>query len=507
MNLLIKRPRLAANLINLVLPLVMSIPAWGVNGARLLSMSESKQTALFNLGSLEGIKEGDFAVIVKEIRDINGPDLRLVPVAKARNIKISTANSIWILYKVYNPALLLKGHPYVVLSESPMLQGRVDPRLGRISVITEKEKTALQAKGALSDDKDRISKLKDQYPEIETLHEKESRSDNDFDLVDVEGWRKFKGSKYRTALYKSPHAKDFRRELRLSTFEKLVTAYLQKVNDPKFNYDAFYDEQRKTQFTNEFRVRSNFSSEYEDFLSTQSQKAVADAKLYRSVLEKGDRWSEEFSDEELSGVLKQVSVLQEKDRRKLVMSDPKRYVVSLGYGMSLNESQTEKDAGYRREGRYSVDLDFEATPFLKHETLERFTLNTSFRTNKTAMESNNYNASVDELSLTVGMNWYPLYAPYAIEAPALFFGTYIRSGTASVNAPSANEKANYTVLTLPGFRGGLRYNFRNNVGLKLAFSFESMTLDRYEQSKFNSQLPDEANLAEAKMNFSVAYSF
>ncbi len=507
MTKLIKGPRQAAMLITLVLLFVITPRSWGLSGARLLGLSKSGQTALFNLGAYDGAKEGDYAVIVKEIRSLTNRDLRLVPVAKARNIKISTNNSVWILYKFYDAELLVKGQQYLILSESTMMNGRRDPRFGRISVITERDKTAFQANQALADDKERLSKLKNQYPEIAELHGKEVRSDDDGELVDVEGWKKFKDSKYRTALYKSPNAADFQRELKLSSFEKLVTAYLKRVNEPGFNYDQFYDEQKKSEFNNEFRQRSNFSTEYESFLSFQAQKAVADAKLYRSILEKGGSWSEDFSDEELKKVLTEVSVLQEKDRRKFVMADPNRYAVYLSYGMEFSDAQTEKDAGYRRDGRYSVEAEFEVVPVIKHETLERFTLDATFRTNKTAFEAENKNASLDEISVSAGVNWYPLYAPYVQEAPAIFLGTYIRTGTASVEAVSVDEKANYTLLAMPGFRGGMRYNFKNNVGIRLALSMETLKLDRYEQSKLGSILPDQANVVEGKMNFALVYSF
>ena len=494
-------------LISLVLLVVTTTPTWGLSGARLLGQSKSGQTALFNLGVHDGVVEGDFAVIVKEIRDLTTRDLRLIPVAKAKNIKVTTQNSVWILYKFYDAELMVKGQKYLVLTESQMLAGRRDPRFGRISVVTEKDKVAFQTQQALSEDKDRLSKLKALYPEIEILHEKEERNDLDGDLIDVEVWKNVGKDKYRTALYKSPHSLEFRRELRLSTFDKMVTAYLKRANDPKFNYDQFYDEQMKSQFANEFRQKSNFSTEYEQFLSYQAQKAVADAKLYRAVLEKGDSWSEDFSDEELRVVLNEVSVLQEKDRRQYVIADPRRYTAYIAYGMSFTDVQTEKDPGYRRDGRYSVELDFEGTPLLKHEVLERFTLNGTFRINKTALESESRNASVDEISLSAGLNWYPLYPPHAIEAAAVFVGTYIRSGTASVEAPSVDEKSNYTLLTLPGFRAGMKYNFLNKIGLRIAINLETMQLDRYEQSKFDSILPDQATLVEGKMNFALAYSF
>lgn len=494
-------------LIILVLLVVTTTPAWSLGEARLLGQSKSGQTALFNLGVHDGIVEGDYAVIVKEIRDLSTRDLRILPVAKAKNIKVTTQNSVWILYKVFDDELMVKGQKFLILTESEMLRGRRDPRFGRITVITEKDKAGFQTKETMSEDNERLSKLKALYPEIAVLHEKEPRNDRDGDLIDVEVWKEINRDRYRTALYKSPYETDFRRELRLSTFEKMVTAYLKKVNDPKFSYEEFYDEQMRAEFSNEFRKRSNFSTEYEQFLSNQAQKAVADAKLYRSILEKGESWSEDFSDEELKVVLNEVSVLQEKDRRQYVVADPRRYTAYLAYGMSFTDAQTEKDPGYRRDGRYSVELDFEGTPLLKHEVLERFTLNGTFRINKTAMESENRNASVDELSLSAGINWYPLYPPHAIEAAAVFVGTYIRSGTASVEAPSVDEKSNYTLLTLPGLRAGVKYNFLNKVGLRIAINLETMKLDRYEQSKFDSVLPDQATLVEGKMNFALAYSF
>lgn len=493
-------------LINLVL-LLVTVNAWALTGARLIGQSSSGQTALFNLGMHDGVKEGDFAVIVKEIRSLDKRDLRLVPVARARNIKISTSHSVWILYKIFDPAMLVKGQSYLVLSESQMLSGRRDPRFGRISVITDQDKIAFETQQVLSEDKDRLSKLKSLYPEVMPLHEKESRSGLDGELVDVYGWKKNRDNRFRTALYKSPYQDDFRKELRLSTFEKMVTAYLKKVNSPTFNYDQFYDEQMKLSFSNEFRKRSSFSTEYESYLSNQSQKSVEDARIYRQLLEKGEGWSEDFSDEDLGGVLKQVSVLQEKDRRAFVSGDPKRFTVFAGAGLNFTDVQTEKDAAYRREGAYSIDLDVEGIPLLKHETLEKLTFDVGLRSNKTAIAYNNFNFAVDELSVRAGFNWYPLYSPAAYEAACLFFGAYVRTGTATLDSISANNNGRYTVLTMPGFRGGMKYNLKNNFGFRISLSMETIELDRYKQNTLGSSLPNRAQLFESKMNFAMAYSF
>lgn len=495
-------------LINLVALIVISAPySYALNGVRLLNLSDSKRTALFNVGSMDEIKEGDFGVIVKQVRDITAKDLRILPVAKLRNVKVTPNRSIWIVFKFYDPELLVKGEPYQLMSESQALSGRVSPDTGRTTVVADRSKASEAAKATLSNDKDGIAKLKDKYPETAPLHGKEVRSDKTIDLIDVDQWTKVKNEKYRTALYKSPYQDDFQRELRIATFEKIVASYLKRVNDPGFNYDTFYDQQKKNAFVQEFRERSNFSTEYESFVNQQREKARENAKLYRSILEKGDSWSEDFSSEEIRTVLSEVSILQERDRRKEVMSEPLPYTVFFNYGFHLNDTQTKNDVNFRRDSRYSVDFDFEGVPFLKHETLERFTLNASVRSNKTATEQNRLNASIDEVSGTVGVNWYPVYAPYVIEAPLIFVGTFIRSGTAFVEAPTNNEKATYTVLGAPGIRGGMKYNFKNNFGLRVLLSFESLKFDRAKQSKFNGVLEDQISLSEGKLGFGLAYSF
>lgn len=489
-----------------ILLIVITLPAWCLTEARLLNQSSSGQTVVFNLGIHDPIKNGDYAIIVKQIRSLESRDLRLVPVAKARNVKINSDSSVWILYKIFDQELLIKGDKFLVLSETHMLSGRRPPQVGRITVVNNKKKIKEQTKDAESDDKLRLGKLKNSYEVMTPTHEAPNNTDTDADLLDLEIWKENKDSRYRSALYKSPNKEEFRRQLRLATFEKLVTAYLQRVNDPDFNYDTFYERQKKSEFTSEYNVNGNYSNEYNKFLRQESNKSTADAKLFRSILEKGESWSEEYSDEELRTTLNQVSVLQEKDRRLIVVSKPTRFAVAFEYGLNLNDAQDE-DALYKRDSRHSTEINFEMTPFLKHEILERFTLDVSFRLNYTAFAIDTTNADLNEYSFSLGANWYPVYAPHVVEAPILYLGTYMRSGFANADAPTPDEQANYTVFSLPGLRAGFKYILRNKVGIRLQGSLETLKLERYEASKTISVLPENKNLVEAKFGVGLVYAF
>lgn len=490
-----------------VILMLFVAPVYALNEVRLLNISSSGQTALFNLGTFDGVKERDFAVVVKEIRSLDSVDLRLIPVARARNVKINTDASVWLLYKIFDPELLVRGDKFLILSETELLSGRRDPRFSRLTTVGRtKESPTEIAQGGLRDGQDEMVKLKSKYKEGRELHDEKAITNDDGTLVDLERWENLKGERYRVALYKSPNQEDFRREMRLATFEKLVTNYLRKINDPNFNYDQFYEEQMRTEYSNEFRKQSNSNTEYKNYVARKDAQFKNDLKIRRYQIEKGDVWSEDFSDEELRDNLKSISALQEKDRREYLVANPPKYSVFLDYGFIINDTQTDKDP-YQRNGRASIEGGLEFVPFLKHQTLERFSLFGSLRRNQTAFETKETNAGVDEVSLTAGANWYPLYAPYIVEAPVFFIGTFLRSGYATVAAPTSGDKANYTVLSVPGLWGGMRYNLRSGVGLRVSASMETLNLDRYESSRTESVLPDNTQLVEARLGFGLNYMF
>ena len=126
--------------------------------------------------------------------------------------------------------------------------------------MSPKSESVDLAKSALKNDQDRLAKLDQKYANGANLHGAEERSDKDFELLNLEAWEKNKGDRFQTALYRSPDRESFRRRFRLETFENLVTSYLKKVNAPDFNYEAFYEEQMRDNFSNDFRKASAASN-------------------------------------------------------------------------------------------------------------------------------------------------------------------------------------------------------------------------------------------------------
>ena len=48
---------------------------------------------------------------------------------------------------------------------------------------------------------------------------------------------------------------------------------------------------------------------------------------------------------------------------------------------------------------------------------------------------------------------------------------------------------------------------KNNFGMRLSLSLETLKIDRYEASQFNSSLPETSNIVESKVGVSLVYAF
>lgn len=485
--------------------LLLTFNSLALTETRLLELSKSGETLLFDAGEHERLREGEFGIIVKQIADLDDPhSLRVVPVAKAKSIKVNTNSSVWIVFEAQQKDLLKKGDRYTLLSESNMIPGRRDYKVSKLTVVGTESDIKKAGKKALTDEADQLARVK-KYSKDYINYGPTYRSDDDFELIELEKWARHRGQRYRTGLYHSQNSEQFKRALRLEVFEGLVTNYLQKVNDPDFNYASFYDEQMRD--GNYFRKRSNFSTTWENHLVEKNKKLETNTKLARSLLEKGERWSEDYSDEELGNVLENISIAQEKDRKARVVSKPARFHMAVDYGQIISDHQSKEDVTYSKSNRFALNLDLEFVPILKHEFWERLTINAQLSTTDDAIGVENRNYDRVDQSFTLGANWYPFYAPYTVSAINLYVGTYFRAGRSEIRSDLYDNSGNYTLLSIPGFRVGLRYTFKNRVSLRIIGSMETTKLERITSDKFNSELPDSIAKTDMNLALGLGYSF
>lgn len=481
--------------------------AHGQVEVRLLSQSASGQTIMLNIGHLEGIRPGEFAAILKPIRSPQEIDLRMVPVGKAKSIKVNSESSIWVVYRVFDGELLVVGDKFELLTESKMLSGRKKYSISRTEIVGNKKDIKQDTYEALEGDRERLTKLGNKYKASRQIHGPEDRYNDDFNVIDASVWEKEKGVAYKTPLYRGPQREEFRQVVRIETFEKLVSQYLKRVNDPEFSYDTFYAEQKKDERNPEFRSKSTFVTEYDNFLEAKSKEKTKEAEVYRAMLARGDSWSDDFSDEELKTMLGRVAKVEESLRRYKIQEKVFTHQLTFSAGLGMYDNETKDDPSNSKGQAKEFELGYEFFPFAKVDGWQNWSFFTSGRLNTTSFGHETYNVESSEYSAALGVNLYPWLPPQVIDKVVPFVGVYGRLGRSNLTALGSGQEGKYTLVAMPGIQAGVKYQLSNGVSLRVKGHIEKQQLEVIETKYLGANLPDRAELIDAKLGVGIGYAF
>jgi hypothetical protein len=483
-----------------------------IREARLLGLSTSGNTALMNIGSLEGIKEEDYAVLVKKVKDLDQHAIRLVPVAKARIIKVDKNRSFLVLFKQFEEKPKINV-PYVLMTESDLLNGRQEWQVERKQIVGEPSKLAQNLKEQAERDKDSLSQKSQNYRAIHKNYDLDQKFNDEFVVTDVNKWNAINepaGSEIKMpqSVYRSEYKEDFIQKKRLETFEKLVVNYLQKVNRPGFNYASFYYQSMRDPVFGEFREGLHHQSEYLAFLEEEAKRQSKDAYLYRQLLEKGQSWSEEFTDEELEGLLGRVGVIYEQERRRVLMSNRFRFQGHMVAGFNFLDNENRFDNENARRAKYHTELGVRFFPFNKIEEFNQIAFEGTLKYGVDGISLGIYNAQSTEYSGSFHLVYYPFASPYVVDKNSFYLAVGAKAGTVQLNVPSLGDSANYDIFALPTFQMGLIYNFISGYGLRISLSVEKSSLDKVGNvESTTSVLPQQTTLQEGRLSIGLTKFF
>ena len=477
----------------------------GFAEARLLSKSSSGKTALFNIGDLDLVRPGDFGVIMRRVADQQDNQIRVIPVAKGRVIKTGKTTSLWYLYELTDSVQLIMRDRYIVTTETMTMRGRKllgSERLKIVSKESEIEKNLLSKK---ENDKDLLSKKKNDYYSYRTTHQSGEKWAKDGELIDMDAWVDIDQDgrrQFAKSLWRSPSEKDFAEQKRLETFEKMVTTYLQKINDPAFDYNRFYSEQVKDS-TGEYRMSVTTQTEYQAFLKNEREKMQQDARLYRRLLDKGQAWSEDFSDEELAQVINKVGISYEQERRENIQSTRYNWLLMGSFGLNLLDNENRVDQANSTAAKWSVEVGGEWFIAPRHDTLQKVSLVGSFRNARDGISVGDLNARIDDYSFAAGIHWHPFKNPFVVGQNIFFVGLGLRTGVMRLSTPSNGDQANYTILSLPTIQAGIKYTFKSGVGIRLSGQLENVSLEKIENNRPEATLPTRAEFIDGRINIGL----
>lgn len=478
----------------------------------LLQVSTSGKTVLINKGMVDTVAQDDYGILLakEQLRNQQTDQFYTVykPVAKLKAVKVLNDSSIWVAFKVFIPNAITKNAKLFFLSESDLLQGRTKLKINNKKIIAKKDEIADKLEETMVNDGNFLAKKKDEYYAKDEMHDYQEPTEYDITLIDVDKWEEnqLEGELNYEGFYKSPYAEEFADRKRVHRFEKMVVIFMKKFNDPNFTLKGLYSLQERQQngTVPDNMLKNDFFNEYQRDLD---EKRKREDKFYKDMLAKGESWSDDYSDEELSELMYNVGVIREKERRDVIAAMRFNYQMYGAFGLNLINNENLNDRENTQQSKYDLEFAVEYYLFKKFENLNRFSLEVSFRRAQDSFTTGQLNAVSTEYSGALHFNWYPFHSPNTIEQNIVYFGAHFRYGLLYASIPSRNEEANYQINSFPGLKAGLKYNFNNSFGARASFGFERINIEREVRSADNGVLPDRDTFIDGKLSFALSKFF
>ncbi len=486
---------------------IISIP--GISFAQdevtqILAMAKTQKSFVLTLGENANLKLRSKAYLVARVKKKNG--VVYLPVSKIRAIKIYPYESLWVSLKNYYPKALKPKTKFILLTEENFLRGRSELKIKKSDFVSSPKNFKNNLSEAVEDSESHLNKREEDYLEWANAHQPSKVREEMINLYDLNTWEKTGKSQHLKIknLYKTSSPEDFRMMLKGDTFDKMVYVYLKKMNDPQIVQDL--KNERDAQIVAMDIKRTQMSSlEKSQYLA--SKRTLKAKKAYQEVMSRGEQWSDEYSDEELTEIINQMGEYYERDRRTTLVAKNLQYHAFFHYGTNLLENENLNDRDNTQDQKTDIGASLEYFLFKNFEKMNKITLEGSLRLAQDATSIGEMNAKIYEKTMSLGANWYPYVLPNTIEKNVFYLGLYFRSGFASLIVDSVGEDGQYVAASFPGLKAGSKYNFKNKVSFRLEGSMETVGLERISRSNSDGVLPNRSSYQDGRITFGMGWLF
>ncbi|MDA8792452.1 hypothetical protein N9N67_04355 [Bacteriovoracaceae bacterium] len=475
---------------------------------KLIQISSSGKTLYFTGGKFDGLVENDRGIIVDVIK-IKGLT-RLKPIAVLKSVFVGTNHSIWNLLRTIEPETNFKrGRRFLLFSNYKFNLGRKELDISHGSVVGNRSNFKEDLLDYLSTNSEKLALKIDRYQQLETLHGSSLNSSNghsDAHLTNIDKWEQegFKGSyKFPKAIYRSAHASEFRRNHKIETFQKMVVSLLKKYNDPIAQFEISY----LTDFSEGTVSKDEVKNIRESILSfvkmREKREKIPEESMYDELYVEDASWSDEYSKAELSDILTETGKVHERHRRESTFGYIYNNQWYFGTGLNLLNNENTADNENTTREKISFSISYESYLFKTLESFNRLTLELQLRYSKDGTSVGYINGLVTETSAAFNINFYPFQMAQSVNTNIFYFSLYSRFGVATMETPSLGIGDTYALSSFPGIKANVKYNFTNQMGLRVYSSFETIQLDRITDN--TDLLPNREEYFDGRIGIALSY--
>ena len=200
-------------------------------------------------------------------------------------------------------------------------------------------------------------------------------------------------------------------------------------------------------------------------------------------------------------------MIHEVERRQLTAYRRLKYSFYLSAGFNLFNNENKADAQNTAEIR--SNLGFGSEIFLSNifPKLPRLSLAVQLNYIKDGLAVTSLNnAFINEISVTGTLFWFPSALPTVVESLVPMIGIGTRVGQAKIGIKTLEEEATYSVVSFPSVTGGIRYNFKSDIGLTLLATYSEISYARLNRNKVGN-LDESLKSYELNMGLNLSWNF
>lgn len=444
----------------LVLLIFFQISAVAMQQVLIQTKSDSGKTVKMNIGSLQGVKSGDFGDLTLKSGTLDVPRYSLV--GPGRVLKVFQNFSYWYFPQGGHSDLEV-GKTYHILLRRKTLEGRSDVKIDYRVSAYENDKVRKRRKEG-----ERGNFPSDLIQENNTF---ESQVYKD-DIISEADYRKVKNIKMNKKSGALIMDEDFmevqflRADTNVINRKKIVKEYkdkiakdqhkqqISKINKLKYGYDELYYEVNNSNDLSKMRMSSqNVVSERREKEKKLSQ--IPEETL--AMIEKhGDGWSSDMNDTELKNYLLKTGVAREQARQKSVLTLQSGNEFTFFLGSNLTANYTTEDDSHQFNG-FVAALGYDLHLVRVTDQLHNWSLDVKFERGSLSIGQETVNSRITYGAFSGHLNYYFKNYPHSRNKFAWYIGAGIKRGNGDGTNTNLDSDYKYEISSIPSTQLGVKY--------------------------------------------------